>query len=324
MEARVGEERGRGIPLSDVERVMRHYNIDEATARYYLSVHPIEILLPERGYGLTEAIQPPISGPRPIGQLAAVAVGAYTDIVAIYGPAEAKAGETVNLQVDVRNLHTEAIYIAVTGRYNGTDIYSSPDYLNVGAGAIASFTLSFTMPSNDIRVDIWSLYWAEPEWYADDSGTASIALTEAVEPYAGTISRRELKYDAVQAAIPAYNIPQGKEGQVHIWGRNNMSTSQKMAIYWIVRAPPGYPDGPILEEYYDEETFSTGPGGEHEFIGGRFPLDKIGTYDIRCGLLMNPDNPVYVDIYYGDLCTVAAAVPEPQFRGFGVREYQTV
>ncbi|MBA7695092.1 hypothetical protein ES703_103713 [subsurface metagenome] len=141
MRARVGEERGRGIPLSDVERVMRHYNIDEA-----------------------------------------VAVGAYTDIVAIYGPAEAKAGETVNLQVDVRNLHTEAIYIAVTGRYNGTDIYSSPDYLNVGAGAIASFTLSFTMPSNDIRVDIWSLYWAEPEWYADDYSYVDIVLAVPPEP----------------------------------------------------------------------------------------------------------------------------------------------
>ncbi|GAI55651.1 unnamed protein product, partial [marine sediment metagenome] len=46
--------RGRGIPLSDVQRVMGHYSIDEATARHYLSVHPIEILLPERGYGLTE------------------------------------------------------------------------------------------------------------------------------------------------------------------------------------------------------------------------------------------------------------------------------
>lgn len=50
--AREGEERGRGIPLSDIERVMRHYNVDEPTARYYLTVHPEEILLPERGYGL--------------------------------------------------------------------------------------------------------------------------------------------------------------------------------------------------------------------------------------------------------------------------------
>jgi len=53
--AREGEERGKGIPLSTIERVMRHYNIDQATAENYLSVHPVEMLLPERGYGLTEA-----------------------------------------------------------------------------------------------------------------------------------------------------------------------------------------------------------------------------------------------------------------------------
>lgn len=51
--AREGEERGRGIPLSDIDHVMRHYNVDEATAEYYLSIHPVEMLLPERGYGLT-------------------------------------------------------------------------------------------------------------------------------------------------------------------------------------------------------------------------------------------------------------------------------
>lgn len=50
--AREGEERGRGIPLSDIQRVMRHYNIDQATAEYCLSIHPVEVLLPERGYGL--------------------------------------------------------------------------------------------------------------------------------------------------------------------------------------------------------------------------------------------------------------------------------
>lgn len=52
--AREDEERGRGVPLTDIERVMRHYNIDEPTARSYLSILTIEELLPERGYGLTQ------------------------------------------------------------------------------------------------------------------------------------------------------------------------------------------------------------------------------------------------------------------------------
>ena len=102
MKARMGEERGRGFPLSDVERVMRHYNIDEVTARYYLSVHPIEMLVPERGYGLTEAIPPPPGGPHPIGLLAAVAAGAWTDIVSIVAPVSAKYGDLLNIKVMLR------------------------------------------------------------------------------------------------------------------------------------------------------------------------------------------------------------------------------
>lgn len=46
------EERGRGHPRTDVERVMSHYNIDRATAEYWLTIHPIDELLPERGTGL--------------------------------------------------------------------------------------------------------------------------------------------------------------------------------------------------------------------------------------------------------------------------------
>lgn len=53
-QAREGEERGRGIPLTDVERVMRHYGVDEKTACEWLGVHTVEELLPERGYGLTK------------------------------------------------------------------------------------------------------------------------------------------------------------------------------------------------------------------------------------------------------------------------------
>jgi len=324
MRARVGEERGRGIPLPDIERVMRHYNIDEATARYYLSVHPVEILLPERGYGFTEAIQPPIAGPRPIGPLAAIAIGAYTDIISIAAPAEAAYGDLVNVEVGVKNLWDDYIYIAVTGSYNGVDISFSPEYATVGPGDTYSFTSSFYMPNYGVRLHIWSFYWTGEEWYADDYDYVDIALAGVTEPYKGTISQMELEYDEARASIPTYDIPQGKRGLVHIWGRNDMSTSQKLGVYWEVRGPPGWPDGPIIEEYIDWQTFTTGPGDEHEFIGGRFNLDEAGLYDIRCGLLMNYDDPVYVHTYYGDLCTVAAAVPEPEFRGFGMTEYVKV
>lgn len=78
-QARQNEERGKGIPLSDIERVMRHYNIDRATAEYWLTVHPLDVLLPERGYGLTGTIQGPYSFIPPIiifGSLASLIIGA--------------------------------------------------------------------------------------------------------------------------------------------------------------------------------------------------------------------------------------------------------
>ncbi|MBA7712268.1 hypothetical protein ES703_121240 [subsurface metagenome] len=123
-------------------------------------------------------------------------------------------------------------------------------------------------------------------------------------PVEGTISRKQLEYDEARASIPVYDIPQGQRGLVHIRGRNDMSTSQRMGIYWFVADP----DGMIAEEYGPAcwEWGTTSPGREHEFIGGRFNLDRE-KYTMWVELLMNPDNPEVVDRYIGDLCTV---VPE--------------
>lgn len=46
------EERGRGSPLDDAQRVARHYNISLEEACQLLTVYTPEQLLPERGYGL--------------------------------------------------------------------------------------------------------------------------------------------------------------------------------------------------------------------------------------------------------------------------------
>lgn len=263
---------------------------------------------------------PPVAGPGRIGQLAAIAAGYYTDIINIITETQAAAGETVWVEIWVRNLHTAPIYIATTGRYNGVDLLFGPDYATVDAGAAYSFVSSFTMPNKDITIDVWSWYWTGTEWVQDDHSSVSIALAEVVEPYKGTISRMELEYNQSQDPIPVSNIPQGERGLVHIWGRNDMSTSQKLGISWRVKDP----DGVVVEEYSDWEFGTTGPGAVHDrFIGDRFDLNKVGTYTMDVALSMNPDDPEIVDTYYGDLCTVAAAVPEPEFRGFAVTEYVT-
>lgn len=88
-----------------------------------------------------------------------------------------------------------------------------------------------------------------------------------------------------------------------------MDTTQQMGIDWVVRDP----DGIVVEEYSAWEMWPyTPPGDDHEFIGGRFDLDKEGVYTLEVNLLMNQDNPVTVDSYQGNLCTVTPELP-PEF-----------
>jgi hypothetical protein len=46
-------DRGKGVPRSDVERVMQHYNVDEATAKDMIAQCGSGIL-PPRGTGLQQ------------------------------------------------------------------------------------------------------------------------------------------------------------------------------------------------------------------------------------------------------------------------------
>lgn len=118
----------------------------------------------------------PAGAPRGRGLIAALAAGAFTDIVAINGPVEALAGEKVTVQVVIKNTWTGGFYIASTGAYNGTSFTLSPDYAGVDPGATYSFTVSFTMPNKNITLDIWSFYWTGTEWHQDDHEAVTIKL----------------------------------------------------------------------------------------------------------------------------------------------------
>ncbi|GAI67495.1 unnamed protein product, partial [marine sediment metagenome] len=110
---------------------------------------------------------------------------------------------------------------------------------------------------------------------------------EPVEEFAGKISRKELEYSGSgDGIVPVANVPQGVSAKLHVWGRNDMATDQKLGIYWFVADP----DGEIAEEYEDWQSwpFSTTPPGEtHEFISsGQFDLNKVGKYTTWIELLM--------------------------------------
>ena len=51
------EERGKGVPFNDAQRVARHWNITLEEASDLLAVYSVDDLLPKRGYGLTNPNQ---------------------------------------------------------------------------------------------------------------------------------------------------------------------------------------------------------------------------------------------------------------------------
>lgn len=103
----------------------------------------------------------------------------------------------------------------------------------------------------------------------------------------------------------ASSVPIDTTGVVHIRGRNDMPTNQKLGIRIIV----GDPDGVKIEDYEDWEYGDTSPYDTHHFKSPSFELYKEGTYTLNVKLLMNRDNPVTVHSYEGALCTVVVEVP---------------
>lgn len=123
-----------------------------------------------------ENVPPPQAGPIVLGAVVDVAAGAWTDIVGVYGPAEAAPGDLVSIRVDVKNLASYGIYIAVTGVFDSTTLSFSPGYAGVDPGATYSFTASFTMPANAVTITVYSFYWTGSEWYQDDHAANSISV----------------------------------------------------------------------------------------------------------------------------------------------------
>ena len=226
-------------------------------------------------------------------------MGKYTQIVDIDAPGSAAEGERVNVSVRVKNIDSYWDHLVACVTIADGDRFID-QAANIPSLDTHSFTGRFTMPNKAVTIYAYSYYPVGPDWILDDQAQVAVALTEVFE---GTISKKELEYDEARANIPAYNIPQGQRGLVHIWGRNDMASNEKMGIWWQVKDP----DGRIIEEYARWELGWTGPGKAQEFIGGRFDLDKVGTYTIAIQLFMDLEAQVVVDDYYGNLCTVAAA-----------------
>ena len=241
--------------------------------------------------------------------------GTYTDIVDIVAPTSAVAGETVDVTIKIKNIYSSLIHVSAVGVYDSEERFI--DWLDywIPAGSTHSFSGSFIMPSYAVTIHAYSMYEdIYGYWNSDDEAAKDVSLAEVFE---GTITEKELDYEDRWRPVPIYDIPAGTRVRVRITGRNDMATNQKMGIWWQVKDK----DGDVVDEHSDWETYWTGPGNEQEFRGGSFDLNKVGTYTLIIALSMNPSDPVMVDDFYGNLCTVETAVPEPSFRYFDMAGY---
>ena len=100
----------------------------------------------------------------------------YADIIKIDAPASAAVGDTVIIDVSVKNISSNDQYIAVTAGYDSTSFPFQFDYLLVSPGQTVIFRGWFTMPSQKVRVEAWSWYWDNNNWVQDDQMTKDISV----------------------------------------------------------------------------------------------------------------------------------------------------
>ncbi len=110
---------------------------------------------------------------------------AVADIVKIDAPASAPAGETVIVDVSVKNISGSDKYLAVTAVYDSNGIPFQFDYLLVSPGQTVVFRGNFIMPNKKVRVTAWSWWWDGSQWVYDDTAYVDIALSVLTPEFSG-------------------------------------------------------------------------------------------------------------------------------------------
>lgn len=129
--------------------------------------------------------------------------GTYTQIVEIVVPSSARAGDWVDVTIKVKNIWTDWVHVWTLGLYDSVERFV--DFTDwIPAGSTHEYMGSFIMPDRDVTIHAYTYYEGEGGgWYFDDEAEKAVSLEE-VKVFAGTISRKELEYDASRAGIPVY------------------------------------------------------------------------------------------------------------------------
>ncbi len=92
-------------------------------------------------------------------------VSEITDIAA---PSSVNPGDSVTVDVSVKNMSGQAFNLAVSGVFNSSPISFQFDYLNVLPQETVIMRGDFVMPNATATVDIWLWYWNNTQWIWDD------------------------------------------------------------------------------------------------------------------------------------------------------------
>jgi hypothetical protein len=125
----------------------------------------------------------PVGNPKPIAEVTGVGKGTYTEIIAIIAPSSAYAGNTVNVEVQIKNIYSGWVHIYCIGVLDTTNRFI--DWLDVwvAPGSTQSFYGSFVMPNMGVTVNAYSYYEAVDGYlYFDDSKSQSISLATVGPP----------------------------------------------------------------------------------------------------------------------------------------------
>ena len=119
--------------------------------------------------------------------------------ISISAPASAAEGETVSVSATIRNVSAYHYSYKTEIYAEGTLLFSTDEVIT--SGSSRTYNAAFAMPGYDVTILVWVERWSFDHWAYDNSASKEVAVAVA-PPLAGTITRKELDYDAVRVPFP--------------------------------------------------------------------------------------------------------------------------
>lgn len=222
--------------------------------------------------------------------------------VSIYTSNDENTPQKLGMHWEVRNPQGKVV--------QEYDVWTSFLIAPNGKRAFEGASILFDVPGT---WTIWARLLMEPGDTIVDvyQGTLCEVVGE-LEEFKGSIGAMALEADGYAVSVPGVIQAYGGlnyTARVTINGINNMDTTQRMGMHWIIWDPF---DAKVQE--YDlslYQWFDAPPGAYIKFSGLGFPLTMFGEWRILVELLMDPASPIVVAQFDGRLVDVQRLTEPP-------------